>query len=177
LKLAGSLPSNYSTAEDFLGVMSSSGRRAEALDVEGGKVYQEPKGTAVNTDTILPAYRNGKTAPPPTSPSGSVSDDHKSNVKDGKEVDLDATEPPHEAEHSEKSPFTKKLDKYAHIKRPIIHGIMVAFCLGWFNSASLVRDEPYLKLTLHFPRSQHGSAALLLTTAATQFPYLSSPGS
>lgn len=106
------------------------GGRPQAVDVEGGKAYQEPSSAPVNNDSILPTYRNGEGSGQQRSPSGSVSDDQKHDPKEAREVDLDATEPPHEERHSEKSAFTKKLDEYAHIKRPIIHAFMVAFCLG-----------------------------------------------
>lgn len=111
--------------------MSHSQGRAEALDVEGGKVYEEPRGAPVNQDTILPTYRNNGQGPSEQrSSSGSVSDDQKHDLKEAREVDLDATEPPHEERQSEKSAFTKKLDEHAHLKRPVIHALMVAFCLG-----------------------------------------------
>lgn len=99
--------------------------------MEGGKAYEEPStAPPVNNDTILPTYRNGESSGQHNSPSGSVSDDQKHDPKEGREVDLDATELPLEERQSEKSAFTKKLDQYAHIKRPIIHAFMVAFCLG-----------------------------------------------
>lgn len=108
--------------------------RPQALDVEGGKAYAEPSAAPVNNDTILPTYRNGEGSDQKRSPSGSVSDDQKH----AREVDLDALEPPHEQKHSEKSAFTKKLDNYAHLKRPIIHAFMVAFCLGEWRWVLLV---------------------------------------
>lgn len=118
------------------------GRAAEAVDVEGGRVYEEGRTGPVNNDTILPTYRNGEGSQQ-RSPSGSLSDDQKHDTKEGREVDLDATEPPHEEQHSEKSAFTKKLDEYAYIRRPIIHAFMVAFCLGesWKGFAILLSSR------------------------------------
>lgn len=115
--------------------MASTSRqdRAEAVDVESGRIYEEPKAAPVNQSTVLPTYHNGNAPAQQTSPSGSMSEDHKDN-KAGREVDLDATEPPHEEHQAEKSQFTQKLDSYSHMKRPFIHAVMVLFCLGrWLS--------------------------------------------
>lgn len=146
--------------------MSHSSGRPQALDVEGGKAYEEPATSPVNNDTILPTYRNGETARQPRSPSDSVSDDQKHDAKEAREVDLDATEPPHEERQAEKSAFTKKLDQYAHVRRPIIHAFMVAFCLGESSASPfclcLCRYEMSAKKLRHFLQfrtAQHGSGA------------------
>lgn len=128
-----------------------------ATDPEGGHAYteQEIQSQSVNRDTVLPTYRNngGKAA---RSPAGSSSGEDLDR-KDGKEVvDLATVEPRHEEEYSEKSAFTKKLDQFAHVQKPLLHAALVLFGLG---EAENLRFVSCLVLT-------HGSAVFQRSSSA-----------
>lgn len=113
--------------------MAHQGNRTVATDPEAGRAYNEQEISSVNQTTVLPTYRNNGGNPSgnsSTSPAGS-SNGEDYDRKDNKEVvDLSTVEPKHEEEYSEKSAFTKKLNQYAHLKRPLIHAALVLFGLG-----------------------------------------------
>lgn len=137
--------------------MSRHGNTTVATDPESGRAYtgQEIQQQQVNQDTVLPTYRNngGK-----GSPAGS-SNGEDNDRKDNKEiVDLATVEPRHEEEYSEKSAFTKKLDQYAHMGKPIIHAALVLFGLGGLRNLMCFCDE---LTSFALPLAQPSSSALL----------------
>jgi len=131
--------------------MAHQGNRTVATDPEAGRAYNEQEISSVNQTTVLPTYRNNGGNPSgnsSTSPAGS-SNGEDYDRKDNKEVvDLSTVEPKHEEEYSEKSAFTKKLNQYAHLKRPLIHAALVLFGLAFFVCTIILNRDYWIPVTV-----------------------------